>query len=79
MKENLKNLEGNLFELGGYLNQLEMIYQENQEGLEDGTAVKTEMAFQKHKEIKELIEKRKESYYKIEEEILKIKELYNKE
>ncbi len=78
MKEILKNLENNLLELGGYLNQLEMIYQENQEGFEDGTAVNTDMAVQKHKEIKELIEKRKESYYKIEEEISKIKQLYNK-
>ncbi len=74
MKEILEKLESSLFKLGGYLNQMEMIYQENQEGLEDGSAVRTEIALQKHKEISELIEKRKEIYYNIETEISKIKE-----
>lgn len=74
---NLEQLKHWLFEDAKELQIREDIYEANEKELNRGTAVKTDIALAIHAAVKDEIERRKESYYRLEKEIERIEELEN--
>ena len=72
---NLEQLIKWRFEDAKELQKRKDIYEANDDELKKGTAVKTEIALAAHAAIKADIERRKVSYYKLEEEIERIEGL----
>lgn len=72
---NLEQLIEWRFEDAKELSKREEIYEANDKELKNGKAVKTDIALSVHAVMKADIESRKETYYKLEEEIERIEGL----